>query len=309
MNKIKRVLIVGGTHGNELIGVYLVKKFERQLELVTRPSFETLTLIGNPKAVAAGIRYIDQDLNRSFEPTTLAAATGQAYEIQRAKAVRAWFEQSSRQPVDFILDQHGTTSNAGLMLILDNTDPFTLQLAAYLSSIQPQLKVYSSANSGRNQDSLRSVAPHRVGIEVGPVAHGTLHADLFQKTEKLIHDILDYVEHYNSAPATFETTSLTVYQYTGAIDYPKDKSGEIRAMIHPQLQFQDYQPLNPGDPLFLTFDGETLVYQGDATVYPVFINEAAYYEKGIALCLTQPRLVSCTYPAFAQPSPAHSNSR
>ena len=29
MNHIKRVAIVGGTHGNELTGIYLVKKFDR----------------------------------------------------------------------------------------------------------------------------------------------------------------------------------------------------------------------------------------------------------------------------------------
>ncbi|MHC5826422.1 MAG: succinylglutamate desuccinylase/aspartoacylase domain-containing protein, partial [Nostoc sp.] len=61
----------------------------------------------------------------------------------------------------------------------------------------------------------------------------------------------------------------------------------IFGMIHPQLQDKDYQALNPGDPIFLTFDDQTIVYQGTSTVWPIFINEAAYYEKGIAMCLTQ----------------------
>ncbi len=64
---IKRVLLVGGTHGNELIGVYLIKKFEQDPELVRRNSFETLTLLGNPRAIEATVRYIDKDLNRCFE--------------------------------------------------------------------------------------------------------------------------------------------------------------------------------------------------------------------------------------------------
>jgi aspartoacylase len=33
--------------------------------------------------------------------------------------------------------------------------------------------------------------------------------------------------------------------------------------------------------------GETLPYAGNSVVYPIFINEAAYYEKGIAMILTQ----------------------
>jgi aspartoacylase len=39
----------------------------------------------------------------------------------------------------------------------------------------------------------------------------------------------------------------------------------------------------PGDPLFMDLDGNTIAYRGDRTVYPTFINEAAYYEKGIAM--------------------------
>jgi aspartoacylase len=38
--------------------------------------------------------------------------------------------------------------------------------------------------------------------------------------------------------------------------------------------------------MFLTFDGHEIAYEGESTVYPVFINEAAYYEKGVAMCLT-----------------------
>ena len=42
----------------------------------------------------------------------------------------------------------------------------------------------------------------------------------------------------------------------------------------------------------LTFDGQEILYEGTSTVYPIFINEAAYYEKGIAMCLTQKKTVN-----------------
>jgi aspartoacylase len=71
-----------------------------------------------------------------------------------------------------------------------------------------------------------------------------------------------------------------------SVDFPRDPSGKLQGMIHPQLQFQDYQPLHPGDPMFLTFTGEIISYDGNAIVYPIFINEAAYYEKGIAMTFT-----------------------
>ena len=57
MNQIKRVAIVGGTHGNELTGIYLVKKFDRAPELIGRSTFETITLLANPKACEIGTRH------------------------------------------------------------------------------------------------------------------------------------------------------------------------------------------------------------------------------------------------------------
>ncbi|MEA5451169.1 aspartoacylase [Leptolyngbya sp. CCNP1308] len=289
MGKINRVLIAGGTHGNELTGVYAVKKFERSPDLVRRSSFETVTLLGNPRAIAANCRYIDQDLNRSFNTGAAIAPAG--YEVQRSEHLRQRFGPAGQTPVDFVIDLHSTTSNAGVMIILDSLDGFTLGLAAYLSQANPEIKLYSSEGSGRRQDSLRSLAPHRIGIEVGPLAHGTLSAQLFQKTEAVVQTTLDYLERYNLGTAAAEPpTALTLYQYVDALDYPRDDEGNILAMIHPQRQWQDYVPLESGDPLFLTFEEAVIPYAGNARMYPVFINEAAYYEKGIALCLTEKRV-------------------
>jgi succinylglutamate desuccinylase len=285
---IKRVLLVGGTHGNELTGVYLIKKLEQYPDLMCRSSFETLTLLGNPRAIASGVRYIDQDLNRSFNLQKVAQTdANQTYESQRAREIRAQFGQAGQTPIDLIIDQHSTTSNAGIMLIFDALEAFTLNLAAYLMSKYPAVKVYSSVGSNRKLDSLRSIAKYRIGIEIGPIAHGTIHAALFQENERIIQSILDYVEDYNHNPIPLEVKPLRLFQYVDTIDYPRNAQGEIRAMIHPQLQFRDYQTLNPGDPMFVTFDGEVIAYSGTQALSPLFIGESAYLEKGIAMIMTQ----------------------
>jgi aspartoacylase len=49
--------------------------------------------------------------------------------------------------------------------------------------------------------------------------------------------------------------------------------------------------LHPGEPMFMTFRGEEIVYKGNDIVYPIFINEAAYYEKGIAMHISQKELI------------------
>ena len=61
---IERVTIVGGTHGNDLIGVFQVSKFAQLPHLVQRSNFKTLAFISNSKAIEAGRRYIDTDPNR-----------------------------------------------------------------------------------------------------------------------------------------------------------------------------------------------------------------------------------------------------
>ena len=57
-SEISRVIIAGGIHGNELIGVYLVKTFEKYGNLIKRESFETICLLGNTPAINAGRRYV-----------------------------------------------------------------------------------------------------------------------------------------------------------------------------------------------------------------------------------------------------------
>lgn len=284
--RIDRVLIVGGTHGNEWIGAYLVKKLEQHPEQVYRPSFETVTLLANPAAFAQGRRYVDRDLNRAFHPEALRDLTRSAFESTRAREIVQTFGEKGTTPISLLIDLHSTTANMGLTIIVDD-HPFNLRLAAYLNLVNPAVRIYCLARSPQEGSSLPSICPLGCTIEVGAVAQGVLDAKLFQETEALVQLILDYLERYNKDQIPKLQNTITLYKHMGNIDYPRDAAGEIRAMIHPQLQFQDYEALQPGDPMFLSFAGEVIPYQGCSTVYPVFVNEAAYYEKNIALCLTQ----------------------
>lgn len=283
--EIKRVAIVGGTHGNELTGAYLVKKFEHFSDLVTRSSFETITLFGNPRAFEVGRRYIDKDLNRCFDNAALLDPTRSSYEDLRAKTIHQILGPKGQPSVDLILDLHSTTSNLGLTLILSSQHPFNLQLAAYLSRINPLVRIFSWGQADHESCLLRSLCELGCAIEVGPIAQGVLDAVIFEKAEELIYRVLDYIDAYNQDIQSETDTSFTLYQFIGAIDYPRDEDGQIQAMIHPQLQSRDYEALHPGEPIFLTFDNQVIAYEGDSIVYPVFINEASYYEKGVAMYL------------------------
>ena len=287
MNQINRVAIVGGTHGNEFTGAYLIQKFAQFPDLITRPSFETVALLANPNAFAVGRRYIEKDLNRCFLKQNLQDPTLSSYEELQAKSIQDTLV-SNRDQQAFILDLHSSTANMGLTIILVNSHPLNLKLAAYLSQINPLVRIYRcSFKSIEENPFVNSLCELGFAIEVGPIAQGLLKATLFQQTEELVYAVLDYLERFNQGgiPSTNET--LILYDHLSVVDYPKQQDGTIFGMIHPELQDKDYQALNPGDPIFTTFNDKTIFYQGASTVWPIFINEAAYYEKGIAMCFTQ----------------------
>ncbi|MEA5508776.1 aspartoacylase [Crocosphaera sp. UHCC 0190] len=287
IKKIKKVALFGGTHGNEMTGIYLIKKFLKNPHLIERSTFDIFPFLANPKAIDLRVRYVDTDLNRCFDQRDIDNLDHGLYEQLLAKTI---YQKLIKNQIQFLIDLHSTTSQMGLSIILSDTNSFHLCLVSYLSSIYPELKVLYY-RSERENLLLRSSTELGLTIEVGPVAQGILDATLFSQTEQLIYSLLDYLDNYNQEEIADLPRKLTYYEVFKTIDYPRNHQ-EITGMIHPTLQFKDYQPLNPGDPLFITFDGETITYEGDTTVYPVFINESAYYEKSIAMCLTEKREVT-----------------
>jgi len=67
---VQRILIVSGTHGNEINPVWAGKqfKFNRKGNSLNN-GIKYEYIIGNPAAYEKGSRYIDVDLNRSFKIT------------------------------------------------------------------------------------------------------------------------------------------------------------------------------------------------------------------------------------------------
>lgn len=103
-----KILIIGATHGNELLGVKLYARLlQKRSPLLEYVDF----IIGNPKAYAAKTRYIEQDLNRSYH------STGSTYEQTRAAEIRAYAEFTKP---DIVLDMHTTSCEQPNCLIISN---------------------------------------------------------------------------------------------------------------------------------------------------------------------------------------------
>uniref|UniRef100_A0AAY5KX06 Aspartoacylase n=1 Tax=Esox lucius TaxID=8010 RepID=A0AAY5KX06_ESOLU len=271
----RRVAIFGGTHGNEMSGITLVNLWIKNGKEIQRKGVETKPFITNPRAVEKCTRYVDTDLNRAFTTENLSAPSGDdlPYEVKRAQQINEIFgPKGSPDAYDVIFDLHNTTSNMGCTLILESSkDHFNLQMMHYI-------KV--------NLESLYFVPPGRVPLgrvqcstwsclEVGPQPQGVLRSNIFESMRVVLKHALDFIELFNEGIVWDK------------MDYPRDTNGNIIAMVHPNLQDCDWEPLNPGDPMFQMFDGTTVRYEGVGTVYPTFINEAAYYEKQQAFVTTR----------------------
>ncbi|TVM19484.1 aspartoacylase [Oceanidesulfovibrio indonesiensis] len=291
---IRSVALVGGTHGDELTGVHLVRAFLRNPRLVERPGMNVTPLIANEAAVAAGRRDLGHDLNRAFAAADLANPELDAYEQVRARQINALLgPKGPSSKTDLILDFHSAASDMGLNCNITGEDPWLFRLVALAirrlaEHTEPlAVRCYQFPAPAGDAPYLPSIARHGLGIEVGPIAPGSMNAEIYFRTRRLALTLLDLVAEYNQGAWPDETLSLDVYTQVATIPFPEGDDGGLGTMVHPERIRAVYEPILPGDPLFVGFDGAVIPYGGEAGLFPTFVNEPSYYPKNIALCLAR----------------------
>ena len=301
-----RVLVVAGTHGNERNAPWLIQQWRQRPELLQRHGLEVELEIGNPAAFAAQRRYIERDLNRTFQSELLADSSQQGVEVQRARQLLERFGPGGPKACPVALDLHSTTAAMGNSLVVYGRRPADLALAAALQH-RLGLPIYLHEGDASQVGYLVEQWPCGLVIEVGPVAQGLVTAAICRQSQLALEAALASLAEARSGQLQLPA-SLVVHRHCGSIDLPRDGSGEPIAMLHPSLQGRDWQPLGTAAPIFCLADGGVLrlgdlqVDRGDgpgASHWPVFINEAAYGEKGIAFSLTERQRLACD-PTWAQ---------
>ncbi|MEB3160432.1 MAG: aspartoacylase [Synechocystis sp.] len=282
---IRSLAIIGGVHGNERTGIEVVRQWQRRDVSSQFPGLKCHYFLANPKAIAANQRYIDRDLNRCFRQRDLKNNALTGYEYRRARDLA---QQITAAEIDLIIDLHTTTAAMGTTLILNQSQPLLLNLAAYLSQTDPTIRVLQYAPQA-DLPYIRGLCELGLTIELGPVPQGVNDPTAIAKTQRTVIKILHYLQALTSGN-TPQLDNCTIYQQIETIDYPRDETGQIIAEISPQIK--DYQAIQPGTPLFTNRRGKITSYHGRSTVYPVFIGEAAYVEKGIAMALTQRKTIA-----------------
>ena len=280
MTQIDKILLSAGIHGNEKTGIFLIEKFKKNPDLMHKKNFTTETLLINTKAIELNRRYYEIDLNRCFDLDSDRSES--SYEQDLAKKI---YQQVKEQEIDFVLDFHTSTSNMGLTLLLSNDRPFNLQLAAYLAAKNPLVKIVRNINN-KDKNRFRHIFPLGFTVEMGAIAPNVVDPIWFKRGEELVEQILDYIEQTNQQQQPLSPETITVYTLSKTIYFPEDDEGKISGMVHEQVHGRDYCALNPNEPMLITFDGDAIAYRGSNVVYPIFINEAAYWENKIAMYLT-----------------------
>jgi aspartoacylase len=285
-----RVLVVGGTHGNERNATWLVELWRRRLGTLRRHGLVVELVIGNPAAHAAGRRYIERDLNRSFDPSLLADPERRELEVDRARELLALHGPAAAEPCLVALDLHSTTAAMGNCLVVYGRRPADLALAAGLQQ-RLGLPIYLHEGDPSQTGYLVERWPCGLVVEVGPVPQGVVQAAICHQTTLALETALELLAEARRGGLR-QPPELVVHRHLATLDLPRHGDGSPAAVVHPLRQHRDWQPIHPGDPLFQGPDGRTHPYVPPATlegeaVWAVFINEAAYGEKGIALSLTR----------------------
>ena len=283
---LKKILIVSGTHGNEINPVWAVNQFCKQ-NYITDKNIEYKFIIGNPLAFKKGIRYLDTDLNRSFDFKKNLNKT--SYEVDRANFLVENFGINSPETCQIAIDLHTTTANMGTSIVMYGRRNVDFCLAALLQ-IKFGLPIYLHENDKNQKGFLVEAWPCGLVIEIGSVAQNFYDPNIINRFLIIIGDLRDEINKLKNNLIKLPK-ELIVHVHQGSIDYPREKNGSINGIIHPDRINQDWKQIKRGDPLFLDINGNSIFYLGDADICPVFIGEVAYKEKNIAMSYTKKELI------------------
>ena len=142
------IAIIGGIHGDEPCGVHAVDDIADEAPAVERP---VALVVANERALEAGERYIDEDLNRAF-PGDPDATTHER---------RLAAEITERLGDCTTLSMHSTQSYHGMFAIVE-------EMTDYARNVCPRLSVDAVVDAGDHTEGrLFEGIPESIEIECG----------------------------------------------------------------------------------------------------------------------------------------------
>jgi len=147
-----KVIILGGVHGNEICGVEAIRRLKDAIKL---EKGELRMIIANPAAVQKNVRYIEENLNRSF----LLNNPSESYEAKLAKELLSHLRWA-----DYCLDLHASNS--------PNSEPFIMAEPRELPYTEFfPVKLFVSGGdkfySGTSEDFMNNQGKIGISVECG----------------------------------------------------------------------------------------------------------------------------------------------
>ena len=280
-----QVLLVAGTHGNEINGIWLFDEWKKSPFLINTHGIKTFQVIGNPEAKKAGKRYIHSDLNRSFKEETFLSTNSSNVEERRASDLVDFYGEAGENPCQIVLDFHTTTASMGSCLVVYGRRDADLALASLIQN-QLGLPIYLHESDQKQTGFLVESWPCGLVVEIGPVGQSLLNSRIISQTKLILETLLEQIHKVMNFNLFFPE-KLVIHRHIKNIDFPRDEEGNIVGYVHYLRQSKDWQELKKDDELFFKFNGEIIRYEENEPYIPVFINEAAYMEKNIAMSFTR----------------------
>ena len=162
---------------------------------------------------------------------------------------------------------------------------------ALASLIQNQLglPVYLHESDQKQTGFLVESWPCGLVVEIGPIGQGLLNSRIISQTKLILETLMEQIHEVKNLNLFFPN-KLIIHRHIKSIDFPRDEEGNIDGYVHSLRQSKDWQELKKNDELFCKLNGQIIRFEEDEPYIPVFINEAAYVEKNIAMSFTKREL-------------------
>ena len=245
------VTVVGSIHGDEPCGERAIERFVEADPAVERP---VKLLVANEAALDAGVRYLNEDLNRAFP----GDPGGDTHERRLAHDVAREIRGTT------VLSLHSTQSYA---------EPFALvnEVDAVARSICPHLPVEHLVETGRFSAGRLIEHAHTIEVECGLQGSDDAAANAYWILRAFLSatGVLPAPVAGDAEPPLSlrrrDADEVVVFRLLDRI--PKDSAEEYRVFV------DNFQRVTPGDQVAAA-DGDA--YSADTEFYPVLLSANGY---------------------------------
>ncbi|MFB6155669.1 MAG: succinylglutamate desuccinylase/aspartoacylase family protein [Haloferacaceae archaeon] len=237
------VCVVAGIHGDEPCGVRAVERLLAESPSVQKP---VKFVVANERALEAGVRYLDADLNRAFpgDPNADEHERRLAYDL--AREVRGCTT----------LAIHSTQSFGEPFGVVDSVDPVSRDIA-------PKLPIVALIETDERTEGRLIEYPHVVEVEAGFQASDEAAANAYELTKAFL--VATGVLEADPADVAEPPSDVPVFRLRDSIPKPPAEEYEVFAT--------NFERVESGQ-AFAAADGESVV--ADEPFYPVLLSPYGY---------------------------------